>query len=89
LANIRSIGLMGSHRSQNRDGAQIRRVGRQVEEAGTGGEDGLAPAFDLVGSQIVENHDVARLQRRCQDVLDPPVPLGGPEDRLPGGRSGR
>jgi hypothetical protein len=77
LAKKRSIGLMGSHRGQDRDGAQIGRVepapdlirGRQVEEAGSGGEDGLAPAFHLVGGEIVEDHHVTGPELGDQNLL--------------------
>jgi hypothetical protein len=95
LAKKRSIGLMGSHRGQDRDGAQIGRVEpapdlireRQVEEAGSGGEDGLAPAFHLVGGEIVEDHHVTgpelgdqnllALQAKTEPVMAPSTTTGG------------
>ena len=52
------------------DRVEIGTVGRQIEERGVGRGDRLADAVDLVRGEIVEHHDVAGLERRCQELLD-------------------
>ena len=53
------------------DRVEVRRVRRQVEEAGASGLDRAADARDLVGRQVVEDDDIARAsvpgiaRRRC------------------------
>jgi hypothetical protein len=52
------------------DRVEVRTIGRQVEEAGTAGFDGLTHALDLVRPEIVQHHDVALAQGRRQRLLD-------------------
>ena len=52
------------------DRVQVRRVGRQVEDAGAGGGDRLADACHLVGGKVVHRHDVAGRQAGRKELLD-------------------
>lgn len=52
------------------DWVQVRAVGRQVEELGTTGGDGLADTGDAMGRQIVEDHDIAAFEGGGEDVAD-------------------
>src|SRR3984885_12078301 len=52
------------------DGGEGGRVFRQEEEAGSDIPDRLSPRLSLVGAEIVEDHDVARLQRRHEELFD-------------------
>ena len=51
------------------DRVQIGAVGGQVEERGAGRGDRLADAIDPVRGQVVEHHDIARLERGRQELL--------------------
>jgi hypothetical protein len=62
------------------DRLEVRGVFGQVEQAGTGGFDGLSDFVALMRAEIVENDDVASLEGWTQDLLD----IGqepGPVDR--------
>ena len=52
------------------DGIEIGRVGRQEEEPRAGFADRRADGVAFVASQIVDDHDVAGLERGCKGVLD-------------------
>ncbi len=52
------------------DGVQIRRVGRQLENAGPGGLDGFTNTGDLVGGKVIEDHDIPLYQDRCKELAD-------------------
>jgi len=66
------------------DGVEVGGVFRQEDEAGSDIPDRLAHRLSLVGAEIVEDHDVARLQRRDEELFDIGVegsPLMGPSNR--------
>jgi hypothetical protein len=52
------------------DGVEVGRVFRQEDEAGSDIPDRLAHRLSPVGAEIVEDHDVARLQRRDEELFD-------------------
>src|SRR5215217_7620965 len=52
------------------DWVEIRGIGRQVKHTGPGRPDRLLDPGDLVKGEIVHRDPVARLQRRCQHLLD-------------------
>ena len=52
------------------DRVEVGGVFRQEDEAGSDIPDRLAPRLSLVGAEIVEDHDIARLQRRDQERFD-------------------
>src|ERR1700722_12845276 len=52
------------------DRVEVGGVFRQEDEAGSDIPDRLAPRLSLVGAEIVEDHDLARLQRRDQERFD-------------------
>src|SRR3954451_21038762 len=52
------------------DWVEIRGIGRQVKHTGPGRPDRLLDPGDLVKGEIVHRDHVARLQRRCQHLLD-------------------
>lgn len=52
------------------DGIEVRAVGRQKSHHGAGLLDGGAHRRLFVGGEIVEDHDIARVQGRHQDLLD-------------------
>ena len=49
----------------------VRRIGRQIKEAGTGCLNGFAHALDFVGSQIIHDDHISFLERRPQALADP------------------
>jgi hypothetical protein len=53
------------------DRIEVWAIGRQVDEVGATGFDGLLDAGDLVAAEIVENDDVAGFERRRQRLFDP------------------
>ena len=53
------------------DRVQIRTVGRQKQKVGAGLPNGLAGALAFVASEVVDNHDVARLEPRNETLLHP------------------
>src|SRR5215471_19378710 len=52
------------------DRIEVRRIGRQVAQLSAGGFDRFPYAGDLVARQVVENDDVAGLERRNQHLAD-------------------
>ena len=52
------------------DGVEVRRVGRQEEEPRTSFADRGADSMALVAAQIIDDHDVAGLQRGHQRLFD-------------------
>jgi len=52
------------------DRVEVRRVGWQQHEAGARSADGLADTGDLVGGEVVPHHDLARLERRGEELRD-------------------
>jgi len=52
------------------DRIEVGAVGRQVEQPSLPAFDGLLNAGDLVAGQIVHDDDIARIQRRDEDLLD-------------------
>ena len=52
------------------DRVHVRAVGRQVEDLGAAGGDGIADAGDLVGWEIVEHDDIAAPEGRGEHVPD-------------------
>src|SRR3954447_7348273 len=52
------------------DWVEVRRVEREGEQPRAGRLDGIPHAGDLVGTEVVQDHRVARLQDRNQDVRD-------------------
>ena len=65
------------------DRIQVRRVGWQVAQLGTGGLNRFANTGDLVAGEIVHHYDVARFQSESQMLLDPTAeqrPVDGPLD---------
>ena len=52
------------------DGVEVGGVFRQEHEAGSDIPDRLAHRFSLVGAEIVEDHGVARLQGRNEELFD-------------------
>ena len=52
------------------DRVEVWGVFRQEHEAGADVPDRLAHRLSFVGAEIVEDHDVARLQRRGEDLVD-------------------
>jgi hypothetical protein len=57
------------------DRVEIGAVGRQVQQTGFGAFDGRSDACDLVARQIVQHHDIAGLEFRNQELLDPSAEL--------------
>lgn len=53
------------------DRVEIWAVGREKEQMGSGGSDGPPGTGRLVAAEIVEDHDVPRLEGRHQTLLDP------------------
>src|SRR5262249_29148814 len=51
-------------------GVEVWRIARQAEQPGAARLDGRAHACDLVRAEIVQDHDVAGPQRRCEHLLD-------------------
>lgn len=52
------------------DRVEVWRIGRQEQEACTGGGDRRPHRGALVGRQVVHDHDIAVAQRRAEDLLD-------------------
>ena len=52
------------------DGVEVGAVGRQEAQRGADRFNRVAHPVDLVGGEIVRDHDVAGLQRRDEDVFD-------------------
>lgn len=52
------------------DRVEVRRVLGQEEELGAGGSESLTDGAALMGSEIVHDDDVARSQRRNEDLVD-------------------
>jgi hypothetical protein len=52
------------------DGIEVGRVFRQEDKAGADIADRLARRLSFVRAEVVENHDVARLQRRDEELFD-------------------
>jgi hypothetical protein len=52
------------------DRVEVWRIGRQAEQPGAACLDGRAHACDVVRAEIVQDHDVAGPQRRCEHLLD-------------------
>ena len=52
------------------DGVEVGGVFGQEDEAGSDSSDGLPHPLALVGAEIVEDHDVARLERRDKELFD-------------------
>ena len=52
------------------DGVEVGGVFRQEHQAGSDIPDRLAHRLSLVGAEIVEDHDVARLERRDEELFD-------------------
>ena len=52
------------------DRVEVGRVFRQEHEARPDGSDGLSHRLSLVGAEIVEDHDVARLEGRREELFD-------------------
>src|ERR1700733_4079517 len=52
------------------DRVEIGGVFGQEDEAGSDSSDGLPHLLALVGAEIVEDDDVARLEGRCEELLD-------------------
>jgi hypothetical protein len=52
------------------DWIEVGRVFRQEHEARPDGSDGLSHRLSLMGAEIVEDDDVARLERRGEELLD-------------------
>src|SRR3977135_2860440 len=51
------------------DGVEVWGIGRQEQKPGSGGPDGAAHRLALVATEIVEDDDVARLQRWKQNLV--------------------
>jgi hypothetical protein len=51
------------------DGVQVRRVRRQVKQLGSCRLDSFAHSLDLVRTEIVHHHHIARPQFRTQDLI--------------------
>lgn len=89
----------GPHAAQERlefapgrfDGVEVRRVRRQKEQPASGPFDQIANTVGLVHMEIIQADDLARVQRRGQDVLEGesqanlsadcpgPIALGAPQ----------
>src|SRR5260370_41598627 len=52
------------------DGVEVGGVFGQEDEAGSDSSDGVPPPLPLVGAEIVEDHSVARLEGRDEELLD-------------------
>src|ERR1700704_5740693 len=52
------------------DGVEVWGIGRQEQKPGSGGPDGAAHRLALMATEIVEDDDVARLQRWNQNLID-------------------
>ena len=52
------------------DGVEVWGIGRQEQKPGSGSPDGAAHRLALVATEIVEDDDVARLQRWNQNLID-------------------
>ena len=52
------------------DRVEVGRVFGQEHEARPDGSDGLSHRLSLVGAEIVEDDDVARLEGRCEELFD-------------------
>jgi hypothetical protein len=52
------------------DGVEVGRIFRQEHEAGSDIPDRLSHRLSFVRAEIVEDHDVARLQRRREELID-------------------
>lgn len=53
------------------DRVVIRRIGRQIQEAGANCLDGLAHPLDFVSGQIIHDDHIACLERRRQSLNHP------------------
>src|SRR5918912_1397193 len=52
------------------DGVQIRRVWREIEQAGAHRPDRLSDTGDLVNREVIQDDDIARAQARREHLLD-------------------
>lgn len=52
------------------NGIEVGAIGRQVPELGAGGGDAVVDALDVMGRQIVGDHNVAGLECGRQDLID-------------------
>jgi len=52
------------------DGVEVWGIGRQEQKPGSGSPDGAAHGLALVAAEIIEDDDVARLQRWNQNLID-------------------
>src|SRR5258708_17272721 len=52
------------------DRREIRRIGRQKQEAAALGFNGLPNPCSLMNAQIIQDHDLSRAQSGCEDVLN-------------------
>jgi hypothetical protein len=52
------------------DGVEVGTVFREEEELGAGGADGAPHGLSFVAAEIVDDDDIARLERRDEDLLD-------------------
>ena len=52
------------------DGIEVWTVRREEEQPGARGADGAAHGLPLVAAKIIHNHNVARLERWNQELLD-------------------
>ncbi len=70
------------------DRVEIGAVGRKVQEESAGSGDRLAHPVDLVRGEVVEHDDVARFERRREELLDvgAEAPVRSWARRAPGAR---
>ena len=52
------------------DGVEVGGIGRQEQKPGSASPDGAAHCLALVATEIIEDDDVARLQRWSQNLID-------------------
>jgi len=52
------------------DGVEIGRIRGQIQQAGAGGLDFFLYGRCFVGAQVVQDHDLSRLQFRAQDLIE-------------------
>src|ERR1700681_3185307 len=52
------------------DGVEVGGIGRQEQKPGAASPDGAAHRLALVATEIIEDDDVARLQRWGQNLID-------------------
>lgn len=70
FAKTCSIGLLDRIEIGAIEPAPAKAGGRQEDELGPGGADGVSHGFAFMAAKVVEDHDVARFQSGDQNMID-------------------